>query len=163
MVDEAQNYDPKTIEGLRLLSNLESGQHKMIQVVLAGQPALDSKLSKRAMQQFAQRISLRRTTTPLAEQDTYEYIQHRLKIVGYQGSGLFSKKAMNLIWLHSEGIPRKINILCDNVLLNAYGMGQKKIKAMAVAEAINDLSFGQSSTNGDQSHPRFIRSKAAML
>ena len=145
MVDEAQNYDPKTIEGLRLLSNLESGEHKMIQVVLAGQPGLDSKLSKRAMQQFAQRISLRRTTAPLAEQDTYEYIQHRLKIVGYRGSGLFSKKAMNLIWLHSEGIPRKINILCDNVLLNAYGMGVKKIKAITVAEAINDLSFGHSS------------------
>jgi general secretion pathway protein A len=146
VVDEAQNYDPKTIEGLRLLS----------------QPQLDSKLSKRAMQQFAQRISLRRTTAPLAEQHTYEYIQHRLKIVGYKGSDLFSKKAMNLIWLHSEGIPRKINILCDNVLLNAYGMGQKKIKAIAVAEAINDLSFGQSSNNGE-STPRFIRSKAAML
>ena len=163
MVDEAQNYDPKTIEGLRLLSNLESGQHKMIQVVLAGQPALDRKLSKRAMQQFAQRISLRRTTAPLAEQHTYEYIQHRLKIVGYKGSGLFSKKAMNLIWLHSEGIPRKINILCDNILLNAYGMGQKNVKAMAVAEAINDLSFGQSSNNGSASNRNFIRSKAAML
>jgi general secretion pathway protein A len=70
---------------------------------------------------------------------------------------------MNLIWLHSEGIPRKINILCDNVLLNAYGMGQNKIKAMAVAEAINDLSFGQSSTNGSESNRNFIRSKAAML
>ena len=143
IVDEAQNYDPKTIEGLRLLSNLESGEHKMIQVILSGQPELDSKLSRRAMQQFAQRISLRRTTAPLAEQHTYEYIRHRLKIVGYRGSNLFSKKALNLIWLHSEGIPRKINILCDNVLLNAYGMGEKKIKALAVAEAINDLSFGQ--------------------
>jgi len=69
---------------------------------------------------------------------------------------------MNLIWLHSEGIPRKINILCDNVLLNAYGMGQKNVKAMAVAEAINDLSFGHSSNDGE-STPRFIRSKAAML
>ncbi len=162
MVDEAQNYDTKTIEGLRLLSNLESGEHKMIQVVLAGQPELDSKLSKRAMHQFAQRISLRRTTVALAEQHAYEYIRHRLKIVGYKGSGLFSKKALNLIWLHSEGIPRKINILCDNVLLNAYGMGQKKIKAIAVAEAINDLSFGQSSNNGE-TNSLLTQSKAAML
>jgi general secretion pathway protein A len=164
MVDEAQNYDPKTIEGLRLLSNLESGEHKMIQVVLAGQPELDNKLSKRAMQQFAQRISLRRTTTALDEKHAYEYIRHRLKIVGYRGPDLFSKKAMNLIWLHSEGIPRKINVLCDNILLNAFGMGQKKIKAIAVAEAVDDLTFGKSnSSESGKPRLRLTRSKAAML
>jgi general secretion pathway protein A len=155
MVDEAQNFDTKTIEGLRLLSNLESGEHKMVQVVLAGQPELDNKLSKRAMQQFAQRISLRRTTSVLAEKHAYEYIRHRLKIVGYNNTDLFSKKALNMIWQHSEGIPRKINILCDNVLLNAYALGDKKIKALAVAEAINDLTFGKSSSNDatTPSHP----------
>jgi type II secretory pathway predicted ATPase ExeA len=164
MVDEAQNYDARTIEGLRLLSNLESGEHKMIQVVLAGQPELDSKLSKRAMQQFAQRISLRRTIGPLDEKHAYEYMQHRLKVAGYRGGDLFSKKAMNLIWQHSEGIPRKINILCDNVLLNAFGMNRKKIKAIAVAEAVNDLSFGRSNkeSNG-RPRLRLTRSKAAML
>jgi general secretion pathway protein A len=161
VVDEAQNYDPKTIEGLRLLSNLESGEHKMIQVVLAGQPELDRKLSKQAMKQFAQRISLRRTTTALDEKHTYEYIRHRLGVVGCKEEELFSKKAMNLIWQHSKGIPRKINILCDNVLLNAFGMGQKKIKAIAVAEAINDLTFGKS-TAAEQ-HQRLSNVKAAML
>jgi general secretion pathway protein A len=163
MVDEAQNYDAKTIEGLRLLSNLESGEHKMIQVVLAGQPELDRKLSKRAMQQFAQRISLRRTTSALDEKHAFEYMRHRLGLVGYRGADLFSKKAMNMIWQHSEGIPRKINILCDNVLLNAYALGHKKIKAMAVAEAINDLTFGRSSSHGGKPHLRVVQSKAAML
>jgi general secretion pathway protein A len=164
MVDEAQNYDPKTIEGLRLLSNLESGEHKMIQVVLAGQPELDSKLSKRAMQQFAQRISLRRTTGRLDERQTYGYIRHRLGVVGGKGDDLFSKKAMNLIWQHSQGIPRKINILCDNVLLNAFGLRQKKIEAMAVAEAIEDLTFGQSNSgNGETPRRRFSGLKAAVL
>jgi general secretion pathway protein A len=163
MVDEAQNYDAKTIEGLRLLSNLESSEHKMIQVVLAGQPGLDRKLSKRAMQQFAQRISLRRTTGPLDEKHAYQYMRHRLAIVGYRGSDLFSKKAMNMIWQHSKGIPRKINILCDNVLLNAYALGHKKIKAMAVAEAINDLTFGQSSRSDGRPRQRFSQLKAAML
>jgi general secretion pathway protein A len=163
MVDEAQNYDPKTLEGLRLLSNVESGRHKMIQVVLSGQPELDHKLSKRAMQQFAQRISLRRTTALLNEEHTYAYIRHRLKVAGYKGSDLFSKKAMNLIWLHSEGIPRKVNILCDNVLLNAYGMNEKKIKAMAVAEAVNDLSFGRSSQSSAKPPSRLSQLKAAML
>jgi general secretion pathway protein A len=163
MVDEAQNFDAKTIEGLRLLSNLESDEHKMIQVVLAGQPELDNKLSKRAMQQFAQRISLRRTTGPLDEEHAYEYMRHRLKIVGYDGSDLFSKKAMNMIWQHSEGIPRKINILCDNVLLNAYALGHKKIQAVAVAEAINDLTFGQSNNKSGKPRSPFSRLKAAML
>jgi general secretion pathway protein A len=163
MVDEAQNFDSKTIEGLRLLSNLESDEHKMIQVVLAGQPALDNKLSKRAMQQFTQRISLRRTTGPLDEEHAYAYMRHRLKIVGYNGSDLFSKTAMNMIWQHSEGIPRKINILCDNVLLNAYALGHKKIKALAVAEAINDLTFGKSSSNGGKPRSHFSRLKAAVI
>jgi general secretion pathway protein A len=170
MVDEAQNFDSKTIEGLRLLSNLESGEHKLIQVVLAGQPALEDKLSQRAMQQFTQRISLRRTISPLDEKDVYEYIRYRLKKVGYDGPDLFSKNAMKMIWQHSEGIPRKINTLCDNVLLNAYAMGQKKIKAKAVEEAIVDLSFGQASSDRKikasgrlRSRLRAIQRKAAMF
>jgi general secretion pathway protein A len=163
MVDEAQNFDAKTIEGFRLLTNLESGEHKLIQVVLAGQPELDSKLNKRAMLQFAQRISLRRTIGPLDEKHAYEHIWHRLRVVGYKGTDLFSKKAMNMIWQHSEGIPRKINILCDNVLLNAYGMRQKKIKAMAVAEAISDLTFGKRKNIDGKPRLCLTRPKAAML
>jgi general secretion pathway protein A len=149
MVDEAQNYDPRTIEGLRLLSNLESGDRKMIQVVLAGQPELDRKLSKRAMQHFVQRVSIRRCTTPLDEKHAYEYIFHRLKCVGYKGNDLFSKKAINLIWEHSRGIPRRINVLCDNVLLNAYAEGRQTVKAINVAEAINDLTFDDSNDDPD--------------
>jgi general secretion pathway protein A len=145
MVDEAQNFDPKTIEGLRLLSNLESGDRKMIQVVLAGQPELDRKLSKRAMQHFVQRVNIRRCTAPLDETNAHAYIRHRLKLVGYKGPDLFSKKAMNMIWQHCQGIPRRINVLCDNVLLNAYSMGLHEIKAIHVAEAINDLRFGSRS------------------
>jgi general secretion pathway protein A len=169
MVDEAQNFDAKTIDGLRLLSNLESGEHKLIQVILAGQPALEDKLSKRALRQFTQRISLRRTISPLVEKDVYEYIRYRLKKVGYDGPDLFSKNAMNMIWQHSEGIPRKINILCDNVLLNAYAMGDKKIKAAAVDEAVDDLTFGQHSSSGRKAGKslrerlRVIQSKAAMF
>jgi general secretion pathway protein A len=155
MVDEAQNYDPKTIEGLRLLSNLESGDRKMIQVVLAGQPELDQKLSKRAMQHFAQRVNLRRCTEPLDEAHAHAYIRHRLKCVGYSGPELFSKKAMKMIWQHCRGIPRKINILCDNVLLNVYSEGLHEIKAIHVAEAINDLSFDKSQHQSGSPRRRF--------
>ena len=170
MVDEAQNFDAKTVEGLRLLSNLESSEYKMVQVVLAGQLELDNKLSERAMHQLAQRFSLRRTIRPLNEKDVYGYIRYRLKMVGYNGTDLFSKNVMNRIWQHSEGIPRKINILCDNVLLNAYAMGHKKIKAAAVTEAINDLTFGQKSSEsksrssgGIRSRMKAIQRKAAMI
>jgi len=152
MVDEAQNFAPRTIEGLRLLSNLESGDRKMIQVVLAGQLELDRKLSKQAMQHFAQRVNIRRCTAPLDEIHAHEYIRHRLKLVGYKGPDLFSKKAMNMIWQHSQGIPRRINVLCDNVLLNAYSQGLKQIQAIHVAEAINDLRFGAS--NDQKGRPR---------
>jgi general secretion pathway protein A len=141
MVDEAQNFDDRTIEGLRLMSNLESDRHKMIQVILAGQPALDRKLSKQAMEQFVQRISLRRCTAALSEKDTYGYIDHRFKVAGYSGPDIFSKKARELIWQHSGGVPRKINTLCDNVLLNAFAMHKKKVEAIDVAEAINDLAL----------------------
>jgi general secretion pathway protein A len=141
IVDEAQNFDDRTIEGLRLLSNLESDKHKMIQVILAGQPELDRKLSKQAMEQFVQRISLRRCTAALSEQDTYRYIDHRFKVAEYKGPEIFSKKSRELIWQHSGGVPRKINILCDNVLLNAFAMGKKKVAAIDVAEAINDLAL----------------------
>lgn len=157
MVDEAQNFDPRTIEGLRLLSNLESGDRKMIQVVLAGQPELDRKLSKRAMQHFAQRISIRRCTSPLDEKNAHEYIQHRLRLVGYKGNDLFSKKAINLIWQHSRGIPRRINVLCDNVLLNAYAEGRQTVKAINVAEAINDLTFDDSNDPDAAPRRRFTR------
>jgi len=111
------------------------------------------------MKQFVQRISLKRRTTALNETDTYKYIRHRLDIAEYKGPELFSKKAMNLIWQHSEGIPRRINILCDNILLNAFGMNNKKIQAIQVAEAINDLSFGQSN-DGGKPHLRLTGSKS---
>jgi len=161
MVDEAQNLSRVTIENLRLLSNLESHTHKLIQIVLAGQPELEVKLSRSQNRQFAQRISMKRCIDPLAEKDSYKYIQHRLAKAGYNGSALFSRKALQLIWRHSQGVPRRINILCDNVLLNAYGMGQKKIKTLAVAEAIDDLTFNKS--NGNKPPFRSMQSKAAML
>jgi general secretion pathway protein A len=162
MVDEAQNFDDRTIEGLRMISNLESGKHKMIQVVLSGQLELDAKLNRQKMKQFVQRISLKRRTTALSEHDTYNYIRHRLKVAEYNGPELFSKKAMQIIWQHSEGIPRRINILCDNVLLNAYGMNNKRIQAIEVAEAINDLSFGHSNEPGKR-RLRLSGNKSEML
>lgn len=140
IVDEAQNLDLHTMENLRLLSNLETRKHKLIQIVLSGQPELDVKLGRHELRQFTQRISVRRYITPLNEDMVYEYIKHRLAIAGCQDSSLFSHKAQQLIWQFSGGVPRKINILCDNALLIGYGLRKKRIGAKEIEEAIRDLS-----------------------
>ena len=139
MVDEAQNLSNENIENLRLLSNLESTKHKMIQIVLAGQPEFELKLSRFQLHQFTQRINLRRYISPLNKIETYAYVQHRLNISRYQGPLLFSKKSIELIWDYSQGVPRKINILCDNALLIAYAINKKFIEADIVERAISDL------------------------
>ncbi len=141
IVDEAQNLDRRSMENLRLVSNLETHKRKLIQIVLSGQPELDVKLSQPELRQLAQRISLRRYIIPLSEKETYEYIQHRLAISDYQGPSLFSRRAQQLIWEYSGGVPRKINILCDNALLIGYGLRKWRIKPRVVEEAIKDLGW----------------------
>jgi general secretion pathway protein A len=140
IIDEAQNLNLESLENLRLLSNLQTRTHKLIQIVLAGQPELDITLQKRELRQLVQRVGLRRRTTPLNEKDAYEYIAHRLKIARYEGPQLFGNRAKKLIWFYSQGIPRTINILCDNSLLGAYALERKRIDSAIVDEAIQDLS-----------------------
>ena len=152
IIDEAQNLDAVSMENLRLLSNLETRKHKLIQIVLAGQPELDAKLSRTELRQLAQRVSMRRTIAPLKESETYEYIHHRLTVSDYKGRQLFSKGAKKLIHECSGGIPRKINILCDNALLIGYALKKKSIDADCVEEAAQDLNWVPAPT-ADQPTP----------
>ena len=110
IIDEAQGLSYKTMENIRMLSNLETRKHKLVQIILSGQPELDDKLKKPEWRQLVQRISLKRYSITLNEEDTYRYIKHRLDIAEYGGPSLFSEKALELIWLQSGGIPRKINM-----------------------------------------------------
>jgi hypothetical protein len=107
---------------------------------LSGQPELDEKLGSPTLRQLAQRINVKRHIVPMGKKDTFKYINHNLMIVGYKGGDLFDKKSLRLIWRYSHGIPRNINILCDNALLIGYGLGKKKIRKHIVREAIRDLS-----------------------
>lgn len=141
IIDEAQNLDAQLMENLRLLSNLETRKHKLIQIVLAGQPELDAKLGRPDLRQLAQRVSMRRTISPLKEEETYEYLQHRLTVADYRGSALFTKKAKELIYECSGGIPRKINILCDNALLIGFALKKRTIDVDCVTEAAEDLKW----------------------
>ncbi len=141
IVDEAQILSNRAMENIRLLSNLETRRHKLIQIVLSGQPELGTKLGQHELRQLAQRISIKRYITPLNEKETYEYIQHRLAIAGYKGPSLFDHQAQKIIWEYSGGIPRKINILCDNSFLIGYALKNEKINAAVLEEAIRDLDW----------------------
>ncbi|NIO20582.1 MAG: hypothetical protein GTN76_07555, partial [Candidatus Aenigmarchaeota archaeon] len=84
---------------------------------------------------------MKRYVMSLSEEETYQYIDHRLRVAGYGGSALFSRRAQQLIWAYSQGVPRKINVLCDNALLIGYALRKKMIKTNEVEEAIKDLSW----------------------
>ena len=141
IVDEAQNLSQRAMENLRLLSNLETPKHKLVQIVLSGQPELEAKLALPEIRQLTERISIRRYIEPLQEKETYTYIRHRLEVAGYEGPMLFSPDAQRLIWKTSDGVPRKINILCDNALLIGYRAQHKKISPDFIQKALNDLRW----------------------
>jgi len=141
MIDEAHNLDADCMENLRLLSNLETRKHKLIQIVLSGQPELDTKLDRPDLRQLAQRISVRRLINSLTEEETYAYMKHRLDVAGYRGPELFKNEARKMVYEYSRGIPRKINILCDNALLIGFALEKREIDGDFVAEAARDLKW----------------------
>jgi len=139
IIDEAQTIPPKTLESLRLLSNLETESSKLLQIVLFGQPELDNILSKNSLRQLKQRITFSCHLESLKRHELEEYIYHRLKVSGYQKYGfLFSKRSRDILFKASEGIPRIINILCHKSLLAAYGYGKKKVTFKLMLLAIKD-------------------------
>jgi general secretion pathway protein A len=144
IVDEAQGLKPELLEEIRLLSNLETSRSKLIQIVLVGQPELDKTLSQPGFRQLKQRINLRYYLPPLTLKETGEYIEKRLKIAGAK-EPIFTDKAIKEIYLKSGGIPRLINILCDNALLNGYALDQKLVDKGSVKEVAKDLDLKKGS------------------
>jgi general secretion pathway protein A len=144
IVDEAHSLDPELLEEIRLLSNLETSKSKLIQIVLIGQPELDRTLSRPEFRQLRQRINLRYYLPPLSEKETREYIEKRLRIAGAKESP-FTDKAIKEVYMRSGGIPRLINILCDNALLNGFALDQKKVDERSVKEVAKDLKLGKKS------------------
>jgi general secretion pathway protein A len=141
LVDEAQLLDQSAMENLRLLSNLETPKQKLVQIVMCGQPELETKLNQPELRQLAQRIGIRRTIRQLVEDETYEYIRHRLKIAGLKRFPLFSAGARKMIWQYSEGIPRKINILCDNALLIGFQLRRQTINNVVLQKTLKELQW----------------------
>ena len=142
IVDEAHGLDPELLEEVRLLSNLETSRAKLIQIILVGQPELDKTLSQPEFRQLRQRVNMRYHLPPLSRKETEEYIEKRLTVAGAQ-EPLFTKRAIQEIYRKSGGVPRSINILCDNALLNAFALYKKVVDAGSIREVAKDLKFGK--------------------
>lgn len=138
VIDEAQAMPPKTLEALRLVSNLETETTKLIHIVLFGQPELDRLLSHESLRQLLQRISFSFNLPPLDREGTTQYINHRLTTAGYNGSPLFDERALDCIYRVSKGVPRLVNILCHKALMCAYGKGDRQLSKRHVRAAIDD-------------------------
>lgn len=139
IIDEAQHLSIEALEELRMLSNLETATAKLLQIILVGQPELEDKLNSRELRQLKQRIVIRRRILPLREEDSRRYIEHRLKIVGSSASQVFTPDALSMICHYSKGIPRTINILCDNAFLIGHGHGKKKVNPLIIQEVIRHM------------------------
>ena len=139
VIDEAQNLKPDVLEQIRLISNLETENDKLIQIILAGQPELGKLLKKTELRQLNQRIAVRYTLKPMNRDETGSYIRHRIEMAGDDREVSFSDRAIALIHLYSRGTPRMINILCDRALLNAYSHEQHHVAAWTVFKSICEL------------------------
>lgn len=140
IIDEAQSLSPTLLEEIRLLTNLETDRSKLLLIVLLGQPELNDLLDRHEFRQLKQRIILRYHIQPLNKEDTKKYIAKRLTVAGAPNLNLFSTKAIKMIYQFSEGIPRLINIVCDNALLTGFAIDQRTIRAKIIREVINRLN-----------------------
>lgn len=139
IIDEAQNMPIETLENLRMLSNLETSTDKLIQVILTGQPEFEHKLNQHTLRQLKQRIAIRVKITPLSKSESYAYINHRLSRTVIKDPDIFTRGALNRIVREAEGIPRNINILCDNCLVTSFGRQQGKVSSKVAKEIISDF------------------------
>jgi general secretion pathway protein A len=171
LVDEAQELSMEMLEEIRLLSNLETDTEKLLQIVLMGQPELERKLDQPELRQLKQRVALRCRLDPLPPDEVGDYIKSRLKAVGYSRKDLFHPAAIEKIAAHSRGIPRLVNIICDNALLIAFAASKKAVSGTTIDEVARDLrldklappkkeapSEGQDQTDDELEHVEGFRS-----
>ena len=140
-VEEAQSMPIETLEEIRLLSNLETDHNKLLQMVLFGQPELDEKLSQPHIRQLKERITHSFYLSPFPPDDTLQYLNFRLRSVGYKGPDIFSKRTAGVVKKYSDGLTRRINILADKSMLAAFSEGSHTVTATHVKSAAQDSEF----------------------
>ena len=149
VIDEAQNLSGEVLEQIRLLSNLETEDDKLIQVILVGQPELRHHLSDHSLRQLNQRIAVRYQLRPLNREETSSYILHRLNIAGRPDGNVFSSSALRRVFQCSGGVPRRTNLICDRALLTAYSEERSIVTVGDVNQAVKELAgMGEGGQSG---------------
>jgi type II secretory pathway predicted ATPase ExeA len=151
IVDEAQLLSVEILEEIRLLSNLETADDKLLQIVLVGQPELDEKLDSLCLRQLKQRIALRAHLAPLDPDETREYIQKRLEIAGadLQGAPIFPAETAAAVYQHSHGLPRLINTVCENALIAAYALAVHSVTPEIIDDVAREFRLNTTEQNGN--------------
>lgn len=154
IVDEAQNLSDALLEEIRMLSNLETPESKLLQIMLVGQPELAEKLSQPKLRQLRQRVELRHAIRPLHAQETASYVRERQLVGGHPRGDCFTSSAERAVYRWSHGIPRVVNVLCDNALIVAFSRQSLRVSAQMVDEAARDLGL-----SGAPGEALFVREK----
>ena len=141
-IEEAQGMPLDTLEEIRLLSNLETDQHKLLQIIMFGQPELDENLSKNSIRQLRERITHNFDLSPLTPDEIHNYLNFRMREVGYTGPELITPGLANKVAQYSGGLVRRINIIADKILLSAYAESTHNLTTRHVVAAVNDSAFG---------------------
>ena len=139
IIDEAQNLSADVLEQLRLLTNLETAERKLLQIILIGQPELRDMLARPDMEQLAQRVIARYHLDALSSNETRDYIQHRLLVAGYRREPIFDDRAARRVHQLTQGVPRRINLLCDRALLGAYARSRATVDVKMIDTAAAEV------------------------
>jgi general secretion pathway protein A len=148
IVDEAQNLTDEVLEEIRMLTNLETFTEKLLQIVLVGQPELETKLKQPQLRQLRQRLTLRAKTHPLTIEETRAYVQQRLRIAGSDGRQIFDGAALSAVHKYSSGIPRVVNLLCEHCLVSAFVDQKATINEGTVDAVARDFDLSDSVASG---------------
>ena len=163
IIDEAQHIPIETLESIRMLSNMETATEKLIQIVLVGQPELDALLNRSELRHVRERIALRARIAPLTKTESEEYIDHRLNLVSREPRSVFSKQALDRIVKSANGIPRRLNILCDAVLITGFGYRHAIISGGIAKEAIAVFNGSHRSQPARRLQPRYALGLLSMV
>ena len=153
IVDEAQNLTDEVLEEIRMLTNLETFTEKLLQIVLVGQPELETKLKQPQLRQLRQRLTLRAKTHPLTMEETKAYVLQRLRIAGSDGRQIFDPDALVSIHKYSLGIPRVVNLLCEHCLVSAFVDQKPTITAQIVDAVAGDFDLSDNTASGAMTAP----------
>lgn len=161
IIDEAHHLSAEILEEIRLLTNLETAEDKLLQVVLVGQPELDEKLDSVGLRQLKQRIALRARLDTLSRSETKGYIERRVQVAGREADpdSIFPEDCITAIYRHSHGCPRLINTLCENALITAYARQIESVTAAIIDEVAKDFRLDVSyprDTNGSAHHDTLV-------